>query len=92
MSEGLDSVIGGLGEKSAQLSGGQIRRLAIARALSINPRLVVADEPTADLDPQSAQEILTLLGDLTKSGAIVIAVLHAPDHLIQGAREIEMSQ
>ena len=92
MSEGLDSVIGGLGEKSAQLSGGQIRRLAIARALSINPTLVVADEPTADLDPQSAQEILTLLGDLTKSGAIVIAVLHAPDHLIQGAREIEMSQ
>ena len=92
MSDGLDSLIGGLGEKSARLSGGQIRRLAIARAIAITPSLVIADEPTADLDPESAQEILTLLGDLAKAGAIVMAVLHAPDHHIEGAHEIEFAQ
>ncbi len=88
--EGLETQLGGLNEKSAQLSGGQIRRIAIARALFIKPSLILADEPTADLDPASAQEILTLLAKLSSDGVIVIAVLHAPDHQINGAREIEM--
>ncbi len=88
--EGLDTHLGGLGEKSAHLSGGQLRRIAIARALFIAPSLLLADEPTADLDPESAQEIVKLLGEIAAGGAIVIAVLHAPDHLIAGAREIEM--
>jgi ABC-type transport system involved in cytochrome bd biosynthesis fused ATPase/permease subunit len=92
LSAGLDTQIGGSGEKVAALSGGQIRRIAIARALSINPSLVIADEATADLDPQSAEEILHILGDLASAGAIVLAVLHAPDHVIAGAIEIEMVQ
>jgi ABC-type transport system involved in cytochrome bd biosynthesis fused ATPase/permease subunit len=92
LSAGLDTQIGGSGEKVAALSGGQIRRIAIARALSINPSLVIADEPTADLDPQSAEEILHILSDLASAGAIVLAVLHAPDHVIAGAIEIEMVQ
>jgi ABC-type transport system involved in cytochrome bd biosynthesis fused ATPase/permease subunit len=88
--EGLETQLGGLNEKSAHLSGGQIRRISIARALFIKPSLILADEPTADLDPASAQEILTLLAKLSSDGVIVIAVLHAPDHKIIGAHEIEM--
>ncbi len=85
--DGLETVIGGLGEKSGHLSGGQKRRIAIARAIAINPSLIIADEPTADLDPSSAQEILNLLRAQAAGGAIVIAVLHAPDQVIPGARE-----
>ena len=89
---GMDTQISGMGEKSGAISGGQKRRLAIARALAIDPSLVIADEPTADLDPQSAQEILLLLHEIARSGAIVIAVLHAPDQVIAGAREVQMVQ
>jgi len=88
--DGVETVIGGLGEKSAHLSGGQKRRIAIARALAIDPTLIIADEPTADLDPQSAAEVLKILHGCAQSGAIVIAVLHAPDQGIEGAREIVM--
>jgi ABC-type multidrug transport system fused ATPase/permease subunit len=84
---GIETVIGGLGEKSGHLSGGQKRRIAIARAIAINPSLIIADEPTADLDPTSAQEILNVLRTQADGGAIVIAVLHAPDQKIPGARE-----
>jgi len=84
---GIETVIGGLGEKSGHLSGGQKRRIAIARAIAINPSLIIADEPTADLDPASAQEILNVLRTQADGGAIVIAVLHAPDQKIPGARE-----
>ncbi len=87
---GLETIVGGLGEKSAKLSGGQKRRLAIARALAISPSLIIADEPTADLDPRSAKQILELLHEEAAKGAIVIVVLHAPDQSISGAREIEM--
>lgn len=86
--QGLETVIGGSGEASGDLSGGQKRRLAIARALAVNPDLFIADEPTADLDPKAASEILELLHSLSRAGAIVIAVLHAPDQRIVGAREI----
>jgi ABC-type transport system involved in cytochrome bd biosynthesis fused ATPase/permease subunit len=88
--DGLDTQLAGLGEKSSHLSGGQIRRIAIARALAVNPSLIIADEPTADLDHNSAMEVLTLLGELSKKGVTVIAILHLPDHRIEGAREIEM--
>lgn len=88
--DGLDTAISGLAEKSGHISGGQRRRLAIARALTISPSLIVADEPTADLDPHSAAEIIELLGSVAAAGAIVLAVLHAPDQSIRGAQEIVM--
>jgi len=88
--DGLDSLISGMGEKSEKISGGQKRRIAIARALSIAPSLIIADEPTADLDPESAKEILLLLEQSAAKGAIVIAVLHAVDQSIAGAAEIVM--
>jgi ABC-type multidrug transport system fused ATPase/permease subunit len=87
---GVDTAIGGLGEKSGEISGGQKRRIAIARAIAINPSLIIADEPTADLDPTSAREILEVLREEAENGAIVIAVLHAPDQSVAGAREVAM--
>jgi ABC-type transport system involved in cytochrome bd biosynthesis fused ATPase/permease subunit len=90
LDNGLDTYVGGLSEKSAQISGGQRRRIAIARALAIKPAVIIADEPTADLDPISAQAILKILSDERDRGAMVVAVLHAPDQSIEGAEEIAM--
>ncbi len=89
---GLETTISGLGEKSGEISGGQRRRIAIARALAISPSLIIADEPTADLDPKSAGSILELLEGCAASGAIVIAVLHAPDQKLRNALEVEMGE
>ena len=78
----LDSV--GLDEDEAnrrvlKLSGGQQQRVAIARALSYDPDIILADEPTGNLDRDTQKEIMEIFRDLTNRGKCVILVSHSPD-------------
>ena len=59
-----------------QLSGGEQQRVAIARALLNNPKIIIADEPTGNLDPETATNIVSLLKDITKQGTAVVMTTH----------------
>ena len=76
-----------------QLSGGQEQRAAIARALVTDPNLVVADEPTGNLDSHSAQEVLQILQSLSCSaGKTVIMVTHDPKAAAFGSRSVHLEK
>lgn len=77
-----------LGNKPSQLSGGQQQRVAIARALVTNPSLLLADEPTGNLDTKSGIEIMKLFEDLHKKGVTIILVTHNPEIAEQADRQI----
>jgi ABC-type transport system involved in cytochrome bd biosynthesis fused ATPase/permease subunit len=74
--DGLDSVVGGVAESASSASGGQIRKVALARSLASNPRVLVCDEPTADLDAISGDIVMAQLRKFAQSGAMVICVTH----------------
>jgi putative ABC transport system ATP-binding protein len=76
-----------------QLSGGQEQRVAIARALVTDPNLIVADEPTGNLDHQSAEDVLTILKTLSgEAGKTVIMVTHDPRAAAFGSRSIHLEK
>lgn len=74
--DGLETRVGKGGEGSHSASGGQIRRIAVARALIRNPLLVIADEPTADLDQVSADQVMGALRQAQRNGAMVVCITH----------------
>jgi putative ABC transport system ATP-binding protein len=84
----------GLGErmdhKPSQLSGGQQQRVAIARALVNSPQVLLADEPTGNLDSSMAQEILGVFADLNREGTTVIIITHDPSVAKRTSRIVEV--
>jgi len=72
----------------AELSGGQQQRAAIARALAGEPRLLLADEPTGNLDSHMAREVLQLLEELNAQGATIVMVTHSPELAARAQRNV----
>lgn len=76
--------------KPAQLSGGQLQRVAIARAIVMKPTIILADEPTGNLDQQSGNDIVTLLESLNQQGITLIIVTHDNALGERAVRKIKM--
>ncbi|MEQ8838706.1 MAG: ABC transporter ATP-binding protein [Lacipirellulaceae bacterium] len=79
-----------LDHRPMQLSGGQQQRVAIARSLVNDPRFILADEPTGNLDTATTQEILELLSELNSQGRTIVMVTHEPEVAEQTRRSITM--
>jgi putative ABC transport system ATP-binding protein len=74
----------------AELSGGQQQRVAIARALAGSPRILLADEPTGNLDSQMARAVMELLEELHREGATIVMVTHDPELAMRAQREVHI--
>jgi len=78
------------GRKPGQVSGGQAQRIALCRALLSEPQILLADEPTGNLDPATAVVVVDALKDHATSGAAVVVVTHSPDVAAACDREIRL--
>lgn len=74
----------------SQLSGGQQQRIAVARAIAGNPSIILADEPTGNLDSKNAEGVMTLLDKLHAEGATICMVTHDPRSALRAERNIEV--
>jgi putative ABC transport system ATP-binding protein len=79
-----------LDHQPSELSGGQQQRVAIARALVTEPALVLADEPTGNLDSRTSVEVMALFQQLNAQGVTIVVVTHEPDVAVYATRIVEM--
>jgi putative ABC transport system ATP-binding protein len=77
--------------QSSELSGGQQQRVAVARAIVTNPTLILADEPTGNLDSHSTEDVLAIFARLNDEGRTVVLITHEPDVAEQAKRVISLS-
>jgi len=89
---GLDTDIGGVGEKSSLVSGGQLKKIAVARALIRKPRFIIADEPTSDLDAESALSIMRALRQAVSDGAGLALITHDTELITERDRTFEVTR
>lgn len=75
----------------SRLSGGQQQRVSIARAIATNPKILFADEPTANLDTESSEKVLKVFEELNKTGLTIVMVTHEMDYAIRTHRIITLS-
>jgi putative ABC transport system ATP-binding protein len=76
--------------RPAQLSGGQQQRVAVARAVVADPKLILADEPTGNLDTKNGEDVMEMLTTLNEQGATVMMVTHSPTHAAKAHRIINV--